>query len=59
MACAPPKTCRNQKSFWDPSTYHPNTTGVGWVFFISKKHVLVGHPTVQPEEEGEAGKYEA
>ena len=46
MACAPPKTCRNQKSFWDPSTYHPNTTGVGWVFFISKKHVLVGHPNI-------------
>ena len=46
MACAPPKTCRNQKSFWDPSTYHPNTTGVGWVVFISKKHVLVGHPNI-------------
>ena len=44
MACAPPKSCRNQKSFWDPSTYHPNTTGMGWTFFISKKHVLVGHP---------------
>ena len=43
--CAPPKSCRNQKSFWDPSTYHPNTTGLGWVFFISKKHVLVGHPS--------------
>ena len=42
--CAPPKSCRNQKSFWDPSTYHPNTTGLGWDFFISKKHVLVGHP---------------
>ena len=47
MACAPPKTCQNQKSFWDPSTYHPNTTGVGWFFFISKKHVLVGHPSPQ------------
>ena len=44
MACTPPKSCRNQKSFWDPSTNHLNTTGVGWVFFISKKHVLVGHP---------------
>ena len=43
--CAPPKSCRNQKSFWDPSTYHPNTTGVGWFFFILKKHVLVGHPS--------------
>ena len=43
--CAPPKSCRNQKSFWDPSTYHPNTTRVGWFFFILKKHVLVGHPT--------------
>ena len=32
MACAPPKTCQNQKSFWDPSTYHPNTTGVGWMY---------------------------
>ena len=43
--CAPPKSCRNQKSFWDLSTYHPNTTGMGWVYFFSKKHVLVGHPT--------------
>ena len=42
--CAPPKSCRNQKSFWDLSTYHPNTTGMGWVYFFSKKHVLVGHP---------------
>ena len=48
--CAPPKSCRNQKSFWDPSTYHPNTTGLGWFFFISKKHVLVGHPSVHLEE---------
>ena len=44
--CAPPKSCRNQKSFWDPSTYHPNTTGVGLVFFILKKHVMVGHPNI-------------
>ena len=36
MACAPPKSCRNQKSFWDPSTYHPNTTGVGWIFLLQK-----------------------
>ena len=36
MACAPPKCSRNQKSFWDPLTYHPNTTGVGWVFLFQK-----------------------
>ena len=40
MACAPPKSCQNQKSFWDPPTYHES----GLVFFISKNHVLVGHP---------------
>ena len=36
LSCAPSKTCRNKKSFWDPSTYHPNTTGVGWIFLFQK-----------------------
>ena len=45
MACAPPKTCRNQQKFWDPST-KPKYHGSGLGFFHFKKHVLVGHPTV-------------
>ena len=27
LCSAPPKSCPNQKSFWDPSNQHPNTTG--------------------------------
>ena len=44
--CAPPKTCPNQKSFWDPLNQPPNTTGMGWEFWFSKKHVWLGHPTI-------------
>ena len=35
MACAPPKTCQNQKSFWIPSNQSPNTCGA-WSHFFFK-----------------------
>ncbi len=36
-------SCQNQKSFWDPSNQHPNTTVLGWVFFF-KKTCFAGTP---------------
>ena len=43
MACAPPKSSRN------PSTYRPNTTGVGW-FFLFQQNMFWwdGHPSAHP-----------
>ena len=35
-ACAPLKTCQNQKSFWIPSKQPPNTCGAGWAIFFLK-----------------------
>ena len=48
--CAPLKTCPNQKSFWDPSNQPSNTTGMGWEFWFSKKHVWLGHPNAHPRQ---------
>ena len=47
MACAPPKTCQNQKSFWIPSNQPPNTCTAGCANFFLQKHVFVKHPNVQ------------
>ena len=33
-SCAPPKSCQNQTSFWDPSKQHPNTSVFGWIFYL-------------------------
>ena len=57
MACAPPKTCRHQKSFLilQPTTQIPRE----WIgFFLFKKNVLVGHPNTYIESESESGKGE-
>ena len=45
-SCAPPKSCLNWKSFWDPSKQVPNTTETSWFFWFKKKHVLAGQPNV-------------
>ena len=46
MACAPPKTCQNQKSFWIPSNQPPNTCREGCANFFLQKHVFMKHPNV-------------
>ena len=45
MACAPPKTCQNQKSFWIPSNQPPNTCTAGCANLFLQKHVFVKHPS--------------
>ena len=44
-ACAPSKSCQNQKSFWIPSKQPLNTCIAGCTYFFFEKHVFVKHPS--------------